>query len=83
MMKKKLVISYLTKMKQELHTLSNGEEKDDLLSAFELLSQELSKDQPRTFLISSLLDYLGQTQRFISKRVTAEKHYFIDKEGII
>lgn len=56
----KLVISYLTKMKQELHTLSNGEEKDDLLSAFELLSQELSKDQPRTFLISSLLDYLGK-----------------------
>jgi AcrR family transcriptional regulator len=56
----KLVISYLTKIKQELHTLSNGEEKDDLLSAFELLSQELSKDQPRTFLISSLLDYLGK-----------------------
>ncbi|WP_284690903.1 hypothetical protein [Bacillus subtilis] len=24
------------------------------------LSEELSKDQPRTFLISSLLDYLGK-----------------------
>lgn len=45
----KLVISYLSKIKQELHALSNGEEKDDLLSAYELLNQELSKDEPRTF----------------------------------
>ncbi|MEC3859524.1 TetR/AcrR family transcriptional regulator, partial [Bacillus sp. WOD8 KX774193] len=56
----KLFISYLTKIKHELHALSNGEEKDNLLSAYELLNQELSKDEPRTFLVSSLLDYLGK-----------------------
>ncbi|MEI4789680.1 TetR/AcrR family transcriptional regulator [Bacillus sp. FJAT-53060] len=68
----KQVITYLTKMKQELHSLSNGEEKDHLLSAFELLNQELSKDQPRTFLISSLLDYLGKNS-FLSQNASQLK----------
>ncbi|KAE9715305.1 TetR/AcrR family transcriptional regulator, partial [Escherichia coli] len=72
----KLVISYLTKIKQELHALSNGEEKDDLLSAYELLNQELSQDEPRTFLISSLLDYLGKNS-VLSQNVSQLKNIIL------
>ena len=71
----KLVISYLTKIKQELHALSNGE-KDDLLSAYELLNQELSKDEPRTFLVSSLLDYLGKNS-VLSQNVSQLKNIIL------
>ncbi|WP_353853808.1 TetR/AcrR family transcriptional regulator [Bacillus sp. Bos-x628] len=55
-----LATTYLAKIEQQLHAISHSMEKDDLMSAFNLLKQELAEEQPRTFLISSMLDYLGK-----------------------
>ncbi|MFS0655888.1 TetR family transcriptional regulator [Bacillus sp. 179-C3.3 HS] len=68
----KHVIMYLTNMKKQLDLLSDDEQKDDLLAAFDMLNQELSKDQPKTFLIHSLLDYLGKNS-LLSQNVSQLK----------